>query len=154
MCFVVDEAARTCGRDFRIWSHLSDASFPGTEKVCREVAERLSRPIDLDICPTSAFDALQNQQKQAFGKTGVFLTPCGSMRRTKTYLLSESEQKRASGGEGQPAYMGRYFTANQWEMLQSVTLCCILALRTLQRHYMNMMRRYTQSMPKRPLTAG
>ena len=72
MCFVVDEAARTCGRDFRIWSHLSDASFPGTEKVCREVAERLWRPIDLDICPTSAFDALQNQQKQAFGKTGVF----------------------------------------------------------------------------------
>lgn len=72
MCFIVDEAARMCGRDYRIWSHLSDASFPGTEEVCREVAERLSRPIDLDICPASAFDALQNQQKQAFGKTGVF----------------------------------------------------------------------------------
>lgn len=72
MCFIADEAAKMCGKSFRIWSHLSDASFPGTEETCREVARMTGRPLDLDVCPTSAFDALQNRQKQAFGKTGVF----------------------------------------------------------------------------------
>lgn len=72
MCFIVDEAARICGKNYRIWSHLSDASFPGTKEICTEIAERLNQPIDLYECPFSAFEAIKNPQKQAFGKTGTY----------------------------------------------------------------------------------
>lgn len=72
MCFIVDEAARMCGKDYRIWTHLSDASFPGTEETCMEIANRLHRDIDLYKCPFSAFEAIKNPQKHAFGKSGVF----------------------------------------------------------------------------------
>ena len=72
MCCILDEAARADGRRFRIWSHVSDASFPGTEETCRELATRLNRPLDIDMSPVSAFDALNGDQRQAFGKRGVF----------------------------------------------------------------------------------
>lgn len=72
MSFIVDDAARMCGEEFRMWTHLSDASFPGTMETCEAVTKKLNRPLDLDICRTSAFDFLQNKQKAAFGKSGVF----------------------------------------------------------------------------------
>lgn len=77
MAFLVDAAARSAGCDFTLWSHISDASFPGTEETCREVAERLGRHIDIYTSPFSAYDALDSKKRAAFGKTGVFF---GSLR--------------------------------------------------------------------------
>lgn len=72
MCYIVDEAARMLGKNFRIWTHLSDASFPGTEETCRKVAENLGRSWDVYRCETSAFDAIDGRYRAAFGKRGVF----------------------------------------------------------------------------------
>ena len=69
---VVDEAARKAGRDFVLWAHVSDASFPGTVETIRATAERLGRRLVLDESPVSAFDVVGKQSRQAFGKTGYF----------------------------------------------------------------------------------
>lgn len=72
MAFLVNEAANKCGKAFRLWSHISDASFPGTLETCKETAQRINKPLDIYSCPQSAYDYLNSPQKRAFGKSGVF----------------------------------------------------------------------------------
>lgn len=72
MAFLVDDAARQCNVEYRLWLHLSDASFPGTLETCQKVADILQRPLDVFESETSAFDSLNSKKKQSFGKTGVF----------------------------------------------------------------------------------
>ena len=48
MAGIVDEAARRMGRDFVLWGHVSDASFPGTEETILQTGERLNRQVILD----------------------------------------------------------------------------------------------------------
>lgn len=74
MAFVVEEAARMLGRDYKLWTHLSDASFPGTRETCEKVAHQLGREIDFFESEISAFEAIKEPQKAAFGKTGYFFT--------------------------------------------------------------------------------
>lgn len=83
MAFIVNEAANIAEKDFTIWTHLSDASFPGTEETCLNVAKRLNRKIDIDRCDQSAFDFLTMDRKQAFGKTGVFFTAIREYAKSK-----------------------------------------------------------------------
>jgi 3'-phosphoadenosine 5'-phosphosulfate sulfotransferase (PAPS reductase)/FAD synthetase len=71
MAYIVDEAATSCGKDFRVWSHISDASFPGTAEIVRTVCDRLGRPLDI-FQSSGAFDAAAGKEKGAFGKSGVF----------------------------------------------------------------------------------
>lgn len=72
MAFIVNEASRNCGKDFRLWSHISDASFPGTIETCREIAKRLERNLDIYQSEKSAYENVLAPKKQSFGKTGVF----------------------------------------------------------------------------------
>lgn len=72
MSFIVDEAARACGKSFRLWSHLSDASFPGTIETCRAVADMVRRPLDVFESEQSAFSTVTSDKRQSFGKRGVF----------------------------------------------------------------------------------
>ena len=70
--YIVDEAARISGKDFTLWAHVSDASFPGTEETIQRLAELMDRPLVIDRSTVSAFDAIKDTQRRAFGKTGVF----------------------------------------------------------------------------------
>lgn len=71
--YILDRAARITGKDFRLWLHLSDASFPGTRETCERVAGALGRGLDVSESTRSAFAILrETDQKRAFGKTGVF----------------------------------------------------------------------------------
>jgi 3'-phosphoadenosine 5'-phosphosulfate sulfotransferase (PAPS reductase)/FAD synthetase len=72
MAFLVNEAALLCNRDFRVWCHVSDASFPGTVETVRAVCAAINRPLDIHESQTSAFELIANPQKQAFGKTGHY----------------------------------------------------------------------------------
>lgn len=72
MAFIVDEAARLVGKDFELWCHVSDASFPGTVETVREIARRINRKLVLYESPISAFEAVKNKKKAAFGKSGFF----------------------------------------------------------------------------------
>ena len=72
MAYIVDEAARRCGRDFTLWLHASDASFPGTVETCQRVADQTGRRLDVSMCRTSAFDMLSMDRVRAFGKQGIF----------------------------------------------------------------------------------
>lgn len=75
MAYIVNDAAIRTGKDFRLWLHASDASFPGTIETCRDVADKICRPLDISMSKASAFDLLRDtDRKQAFGKTGVFFT--------------------------------------------------------------------------------
>lgn len=112
MCFILNEAARLCGKEYRIWSHLSDASFPGTKATCQAVADRLARPLDLDVCPTSAFDALGNKQKQAFGKTGVFFDAVRRYSKDKDLAFvgvraRESKRRRRAASVHGPVFYSK-----------------------------------------------
>lgn len=71
---IVDAAARRLDVDFVLWAHISDASFPGTLGTCELLAKRLNRKLVIDRSPISAYDALKNPQKRAFGKSGYFFS--------------------------------------------------------------------------------
>jgi len=83
MAFIVNEAANRCGKSFRMWSHISDASFPGTEETVRKTAEMCGRPLDIYTPPFSAFDLVNEKQRAKFGKTGVFFTSVKDYARDK-----------------------------------------------------------------------
>lgn len=73
LAYLVAAAARIAGKEVRIWCHVSDASFPGTEETVREIARQTGLPLDFSRCPFSAFDYLaETDQRKAFGKSGVF----------------------------------------------------------------------------------
>ena len=69
---IADEAARRTGRELILWAHVSDASFPGTEETIGALADQLGRELEISRSDGSAYDALRNPQRRAFGKTGVF----------------------------------------------------------------------------------
>ena len=71
MAMLVDDAARQCGKDFALWLHYSDASFPGTMETCREVERITGRHLDV-FESTTAMESIDSRRRQAFGKTGVF----------------------------------------------------------------------------------
>lgn len=78
LAFVVNEASKKCGKKIRIWSHISDASFPGTRETVMEISERLNIPVDFYESEYSAIENLSNtKQRRKFGKSGVFY---GSIR--------------------------------------------------------------------------
>lgn len=131
MCFLVDEAARECGKDFRIWTHLSDASFPGTEEICREVAMRLGRKLDVYRSSVSAFDGLDRKKKQSFGKSGVFFDSIREYAKDKDLSFvgvraSESKRRanaaRAHGQVFHSASMGNLMVCHPilWFRLEDV----------------------------------
>lgn len=72
MAFIINEAARIVGKDFEVWCHVSDASFPGTVETVRETCKRIGRKLVLYESKESAFDLVKENQKQAFGKNGRF----------------------------------------------------------------------------------
>lgn len=71
MACLLDDAATQCGKDFTLWSHISDASFPGTLETCQALSASLQRKLDLFLS-NSALDHVTDKQRMAFGKTGVF----------------------------------------------------------------------------------
>lgn len=83
MAFIVNEAAEKCGKDFNLWVHLSDASFPGTEETCKMVSEMTRRNLDVSRCEQSAFELLTVDPVQAFGKSGVFFSEVRKYNKTK-----------------------------------------------------------------------
>lgn len=73
LAFLVNEASKKCGKKVRIWSHISDASFPGTKETIMEISERLNTPVDFYESEYSAIENLgQAKQRRKFGKSGVF----------------------------------------------------------------------------------
>lgn len=120
MCYIVNEAARTLGKDFKIWTHLSDASFPGTEETCKKVAEALGRRWDVHRCETSAFDAIDGRHRAAFGKSGVFFDSIREYAADKDLSfvgVRASESKRRRKGAN---VHGQIFRS---ESMGSVTVC-------------------------------
>lgn len=81
LAYIVSLAAARENKDISIWSHISDASFPDTEKTIIDVYNNVKNlgnnniKLDISKCPFSAIENLKNsKQKQRFGKTGVFYT--------------------------------------------------------------------------------
>jgi 3'-phosphoadenosine 5'-phosphosulfate sulfotransferase (PAPS reductase)/FAD synthetase len=71
MAYIVDGVSTSCGKEFRVWSHISDASFPGTVEIVCDVCDQLNRPLDI-FQSTVAFESAAEKDKRAFGKTGIF----------------------------------------------------------------------------------
>lgn len=71
MACLLNDAANRCGKDFTLWTHVSDASFPGTLETCQTLSNHIHRKLDM-FQSNSAFDSVNNKQRMAFGKTGVF----------------------------------------------------------------------------------
>lgn len=74
MAFIVNDAAKIVDKDFTLWVHLSDASFPGTKETCEQVAEMTGRKLDISEYQGSAFDLLKKDKAMPFGKQGVFFS--------------------------------------------------------------------------------
>ena len=73
LVYLVAEAAKTAGKSFKVWSHISDASFPGTEETVKKVCEAAGVTPDIFHSPYSAFERVStDKQKRAFGKSGAY----------------------------------------------------------------------------------
>ncbi len=73
MLGVVDDVAAEMGVDFEVFSHLSDASFPGTEEAIVEAVDKLGRKAVLDWSPVSAFEVMGRPGSWShLGKKGFF----------------------------------------------------------------------------------
>ena len=86
MAFIVNDAAKKCGKDFRLWSHISDASFPGTEETCEKVSEMINRPLDISRSD-QAFEMLSVKDVTAFGKKGVFFSEVRRYNQSKDVVF-------------------------------------------------------------------
>lgn len=71
MLALVNQVANELRQDFVIWSHVSDASFPGTVEVIEQCAEIAGRELILDESPVSAYDVIRDAVRP-FGKSGYF----------------------------------------------------------------------------------
>lgn len=106
MAFIVNEAAKIAGKDFTLWVHLSDASFPGTEEICREVSDKIGRQLDISRSERSAFESLSIEKVKSFGKEGVFFSEVKKYAKDKDLSFvgvraSESKRrKKAAEGHG------------------------------------------------------
>ena len=120
MAYVVEEAAQQTGKTYRMWCHISDASFPGTRETVEALCERLNRPLDLFECPYSAFEAVKDDQRAIFGKTGAFYTSIREYAQDKDLAFvgvraSESARRlRAAKIKGQSFFS---------KSMGSVTVC-------------------------------
>lgn len=73
LAYVVGEAAKRNGKDYRIWSHVSDASFPGTVETVNKIAESLGKTVDFYKSGHSAIETVsESKERRKFGKSGVF----------------------------------------------------------------------------------
>lgn len=87
MAFIVNEAAKKCGKDFRMWAHISDASFPGTLETCKAVSEMTGRVLDIYESEKSSFSFIGNKKKQSFGKSGIFFDSVRDYARDKDFVF-------------------------------------------------------------------
>lgn len=97
MAGIVNEVATEINRDFTLWAHISDASFPGTEEIIREVSEQINRKLILNESPVSAFDVIGKQSSVAFGKTGYFFNAISEIEQDHDLAfvgVRSSESKR------------------------------------------------------------
>lgn len=69
---VAAEAARKLGREIIAWSHVSDASFPGTEETIAEACKIVGVEAHFDRSPVSAFDVFGHAGIKKYGKEGFF----------------------------------------------------------------------------------
>lgn len=73
MLGIVDDVATEMGREYEIWAHLSDASFPGTQETIEEAGRRLGRSVIIDWSSVSAFDVVGRKGSSTrHGKKGYF----------------------------------------------------------------------------------
>lgn len=73
LAYVVDEAAKITGKGYRIWCHVSDASFPGTVETVNRIAEALGKTVDFYESGSSAIETVgRAKERGKFGKSGVF----------------------------------------------------------------------------------
>ena len=73
MLGIVNDVALEMRRDFEVFAHLSDASFPGTEETIVNAVDKLGRRAVLDWSPVSAFDVMGRPGSWShLGKKGYF----------------------------------------------------------------------------------
>jgi 3'-phosphoadenosine 5'-phosphosulfate sulfotransferase (PAPS reductase)/FAD synthetase len=78
MVGVVEEVAKRIGREYTLWGHISDASFPGTIETIEAVKTITDRKLIIDASERSAFEVLREkveintQFDKQFGKKGYF----------------------------------------------------------------------------------
>ena len=73
LAFIVNQASKMSGRKFKIWSHVSDASFPGTIETINAISKRIGITPDFYRCGFSAIETVaETKERRKFGKSGVF----------------------------------------------------------------------------------
>jgi 3'-phosphoadenosine 5'-phosphosulfate sulfotransferase (PAPS reductase)/FAD synthetase len=74
MLGIVNRVANEMQKDFVLWVHVSDASFPGTIETIKECSAITKRRLIIDESPVSAFDVIPEGEVRAFGKKGYFFS--------------------------------------------------------------------------------
>lgn len=108
MAMLVRDAAGN--REVRLWSHVSDASFPGTMETCAAVSELTGFP--LDIYDGTGMGDISARKKQQFGKSGVFFDSVREYAKDKDLAFVgvrayESKRRMTAAKVNGPVYHSR-----------------------------------------------
>lgn len=113
LVYVVNEASKKTNKGFRIWSHISDASFPGTVETINAIAQNIGSDVDFYESEKSAIKTLpETKERQKFGKSGVFYDSIREYAKDKDLSFvgvraSESKRrKKAAKIKGRVFYSG------------------------------------------------
>jgi 3'-phosphoadenosine 5'-phosphosulfate sulfotransferase (PAPS reductase)/FAD synthetase len=92
---IVDKAAKQLNRDYILWSHISDASFPGTIETIKEAAKNANRELCIWQPNFSAFDVVGKQSKVKFGKKGYFFSSIADFAKDYDLVFTGTRAKES-----------------------------------------------------------
>jgi len=92
---IVDQAAKQLNRNYMLWSHISDASFPGTIEAIKEAAKNVNRELFIWQPEFSAFDVVGKQSKVKFGKKGYFFSSIADFAKDYDLVFTGTRAKES-----------------------------------------------------------
>lgn len=127
MMYLVHDVAKKMNKSFVVWSHLSNASFPGTYETIKKGVETLGLEWVVDS-NQDAYKYLKRGQMAKFGKGGVFYSKIREFAKdydlafVGTRAYESLRRMRSIKIKGMTFYS---------KSMGDVTVCCPLAWMTL-----------------------
>jgi 3'-phosphoadenosine 5'-phosphosulfate sulfotransferase (PAPS reductase)/FAD synthetase len=107
---IVEQAAKQLNRNYVLWSHISDASFPGTIETINEAAKIVNRELFVWQPEFSAFDVVGKQSKVKFGKKGYFFSSIAYFAKDYDLVFTGTRAKESKRRNDAYKFNGHIFT--------------------------------------------
>lgn len=111
MLAIVNDVAKELNRDFTIWAHISDASYPGTVETLTTSANLTGRELILNESPVSAFSVVRDKITR-FGKRGYFFDAIREYGQSRDLAFVGVRAKESKRREKAAKHLGHLFESS------------------------------------------